>query len=250
MAVSYAIAPGVYRFGDETFRRVMRLKEDFFSCNEVLEDEQGRQWVLKISRFLYVHGLAGGAARYLSKREQVFYHRLQGVRGIPDIHPFTGPNFLLHAFIPGDNLQKRREVDQRFFDELVRLVVATHERGVASADLSKKANVIVGDDGLPYLIDFQISMGLQRPTGPFARAANALTRQLMAEDLYHVYKHKRRLRPDLLRDWERPLAYRKSLYSRLHRVVLGKPYLALKRRVFPHGSHEMYLFRKPKEEGA
>ena len=243
----YHVAPGKYRFGPLEFRRIDRLKEDFFSCNELLEDENGRIWVLKISRFLYVGSVANGPARFLSRREQRFYARLQGVQGIPELYPVVGANFLLHEFIPGDTLKVRKDVSDEFFDQLAELVRATHARGVASADLSKRANVIVGDDGRPYLIDFQISMGLVPPKGPLARASNAFTRHLMREDLYHVYKHKRYLRPDLLTPEEDEMSRRRSLPNKIHRNVIARPYLAVKRLIFPKGSHEQYLFWRPEE---
>ncbi len=243
----YVEGPDRYRFGGERFVRVGRLKKDFFSCNELLRDEAGRLWVLKVSRFLYLGRLVQGAARYLSRREQRFYRRLQGVPGIPELHPATGPNWLLHAYIPGKTLHARRDVDPAFFDRLLELVARTHARGVASVDLSKKANIIVGDDGDPYLIDFQIAMAVREPTqAPFQQLANVFTRALMREDLYHVYKHKRRLMPDRLREGELERGARKSAFSSWYRRLLGWPAQRLKRLIFPHGSHELYLFRRPK----
>jgi predicted Ser/Thr protein kinase len=241
----YIEAPDRYRFGEHRFRRVGRLKKDFFSCNELLEDEQGQIWVLKVSRFLYLAGYGREPARFLSRREQAFYRQLQGIEGIPRLHQACGPNFLLHAFIPGQTLQQRREVDARFFAQLEQLLAAIHARGIAAVDISKKANIIVGDDGKPYLIDFQISAGRTSYGGPLAEGWNALVEQLMAEDRYHLLKHKRRICPELLSAAELAESRRKSRINRVYRAVLGRPFLAAKRRVFPHGSHELYLFRRP-----
>ncbi len=240
----YHLGPDRYRFGDGLFKRIGRLKKDFFSTNELLEDEDGQIWVLKLSRFLYIDPLGRPVARYLSLREQYFYRLLQGVEGIPAIYPVAGRNWLLHAFIPGDTLQVRRDVDDQFFDRLAQLLRECHERGVACVDISKKANIIVGDDGRPYLIDFQISMGLLPPMSPFQRIWNICTSHQMHEDLYHIYKHKKRIRPDLIRDWELEVAANRPGLNRFHGRFIRRPYLALKRRIFPQGSHELFFFKK------
>ncbi len=240
----YHQGPDLYRFGEGLFRRIGRLKKDFFSTNELLEDEQGQIWVLKISRFLYIDPFGRSVARYLSLREQYFYRLLQGVEGIPAIYPTSGRNWLLHAFIPGDTLQVRRDVDDQFFDRLATLLAGCHERGVACVDISKKANIIVGDDGKPYLIDFQISMGLLPPQSPMQRIWNQSTRHQMQEDLYHIYKHKKRIRGDLLRDWEHTLAVTRPGLNRFHGRFIRRPYLSVKRLIFPQGSHELFFFRK------
>jgi hypothetical protein len=56
-------------------------------------------------------------------------------------------------------------------------------------------------------------------------------RKLSAEDRYHVLKHKKRLRPDLLSPAEWDQSTRKSWLIRTHRF-LTKPYFRFRRRTF------------------
>jgi serine/threonine protein kinase len=107
-----------------------------------------------------------------------------------------------------------------FLDELEGLLQAVHERGVAYVDLEKPANILLGDDGRPHLVDFQIS--LRRPA--------SLVRALQAEDRRHLLKHRKRLAPDTLTGAERAAIQQRSLPLRLHRL-LTRPYFRLRRRL-------------------
>ena len=53
--------------------------------------------------------------------------------------------------------------------------------------MSKWANILIGDDGLPYLIDYQIHFWLPR---------NLPLRWAQAADLYYFHRHWLRCRPD------------------------------------------------------
>ena len=66
--------------------------------------------------------------------------------------------------MPGYPLGRDERVSDTFFDELAELVSWLHERHMAYVDLNKRQNILMGDDGRPYLIDFQISLHLP-PTG-------------------------------------------------------------------------------------
>jgi hypothetical protein len=139
----------------------------------------------------------------------------------------------MHAFVPGHPLGRREIVGDIFFDELLALVRALHARHVAYVDLNKRQNILVGDDGRPYLIDFQIALHWP-PTG--WRRWQPL-RWLLAHfqhgDYYHCLKHKRRLRPDLLTADEAAVLRRLSPWIRLHRW-LTRPLTDLRRRTLRH----------------
>ena len=66
----------------------------------------------------------------------------------------------------------------------------------------------------------------------------------MHEDLYHIYKHKKRIKPDLLEEWEREYAETRPGLNRFHGRFIRAPYLSVKRLIFPQGSHELFFFRK------
>ena len=76
------------------------------------------------------------------------------------------------------------------FEELYR-------RDVAYVDTNKSHNILLGDDGRPHLIDFQISFapGILRKIPFFGWLAGMLLRRLHEADVYHIHKHWRRLRP-------------------------------------------------------
>jgi len=57
----------------------------------------------------------------------------------------------------GHPLGHREAVPEAFFPTLQSLLKTMHQRKMAYVDLHKRENVLVGDDGQPYLIDFQIS---------------------------------------------------------------------------------------------
>jgi RIO-like serine/threonine protein kinase len=176
------------------------LKRDLWA--ETLKVRRdGGDWVLKRSRLV----------PYLARRERAIYRLLAGIGGVPELHPEAGPNWFLHRWIPGRPLSRRAAVPPGFFDDLERLLGQVHARGVAYADLSKRSNVIVGDDGRAYLVDFQIS------------ATGLAARWLMREDLFHLAKLRRGPR-------------RRTTANALHKYLLRKPYLGLRRWFFPrHG---------------
>jgi hypothetical protein len=70
---------------------------------------------------------------------------------------------------------------------LAALLQRVHRRGIAYVDLHKRENILVGEDGRPYLIDFQISVQLAQ-RGP----VGAILRLLQCCDAYHLAKHVRR----------------------------------------------------------
>lgn len=220
------------------FRRGAILKKDFFSTNLFLYGD-GRTYVLKHSFFNFFLGRAfRWIAHWLSRRESSIYARLQGIDGIPYLFPVRGRDFFLHEYIEGWPLSQCQDVPDGFFDRLVDLVRKVHDRGVAYADLSKRSNVIVTPDGRPYLIDFQISPVRLPRTYFFRPLVDGLVGLIQREDLRHVVKHKKGLRPDEMTEAEWELYRAKSLPNRLHKIFLRTPWLALKRRVWPKGSDE------------
>lgn len=172
------------------------LKRDLWA-ETVKVRRDGGWWVLKRSRLI----------PHLARRERAIYARLAGIAGVPRLHPDRGANWFMHEYVPGRPLSRRVPTPPGFFEALEGLLAAVHARGVAYADLSKRSNVIVGDDGLPYLVDFQISA-----TGPLARL-------LMREDRFHLAKLRRGRRE-------------RTTINALHKRLLRRPYLALRRLVF------------------
>ncbi len=179
------------------YELVETFKHDFFAATGVYRDPRGNLAVLKINRVTDLAGIPlDWIGRLLARREIAMYRRMSGVAGVPRLIGPVGPTALMHDFVPGHPLGRREQVCDAFFDQLRGLLNEAHKRHMAYVDLNKRQNILMGDDGRPYLIDFQIALYLP-PVGwtRFAPFRWLLTRFQQA-DWYHVLKHKRRLRPD------------------------------------------------------
>jgi hypothetical protein len=101
-----------------------------------------------------------------------------------------------------------------------------HRRGIAYVDLHKRENIIVGDDGRPYLVDFQISFDMTHPRLRWLPGVQFAFDQLCVGDLYHLEKHVRRSDASAL-------AYHPPeipAWLRLHRLI-AVPFRQLRRRM-------------------
>ncbi|HDR16301.1 MAG TPA: hypothetical protein ENN79_12610 [Desulfobacteraceae bacterium] len=97
------------------------------------------------------------AGRFLVWREAKAYRHLQGLDGIPELFRVIDGLALVIEEIPGRNLEnayKDFTLPISFFNELEKLVNRVHERRLAHCDLKKEANVLLGADGRPYIIDW------------------------------------------------------------------------------------------------
>ncbi len=158
-----------------------------------------QQIVCKFNREQPILGLpARWTGRFLGNRERTALQRLAGIQGIPRV---LGPvhvngqchlNAVAREFIPGKVLS-RQHVSRPFLARLRTLLSEIHAHDVAYVDLHKPENVLIGDDGLPYLFDFQISYSL--PTGSLGALTPLrwLLTCLQRSDDYHLLKHKMRL---------------------------------------------------------
>jgi tRNA A-37 threonylcarbamoyl transferase component Bud32 len=122
-------------------------------------------------------------ARVLLARERSALRALEGLPGVARVLAEAPDGaWLLRSFVPGTPLCLASELPRDFFERLEELVRALHERGVCHNDLHKEANVLVGEDGHPALVDFQLASRHARRGRAFAVCAR--------EDLRHVWKHR------------------------------------------------------------
>jgi hypothetical protein len=104
---------------------------------------------------------------------------------------------------------------------------------VAYADANKRSNMLVAEDGRPFLVDYQIAIRRRDDLPwPLGWIVGTAVTYVARKDLYHLYKHKRRLSPDELRPFEDAVSRSRSGLHWLHRK-LTKPYRSL-RRMFLH----------------
>jgi hypothetical protein len=212
------------------FRHVDTFKHDFFAATGLYRDSFGQLVVLKLGRQTDL-GLIPlrWIGEFLTRRETRLYRRFSDLAGVPALIGNVGRNGLLHAFVPGHPLGEDEAVSNGFFDELERMLAVIHARGSAYVDLNKRQNILVGDDGRPYLIDFQISLDLPPRGWRRLTMVRWLLRRFQEADRYHLLKHKRRLRPDLLRPEERARLETLSPWIRLHRR-LARPLTEWRRK--------------------
>ena len=222
--------PDEFELDGATYRLVRTVKHDFFAATGFYEDARGKRVVLKISRVADFGGWPLlWVGRWLCRRERRFYGKLQDLPSVPRLLGTLGPTGFVHEYVPGRPLSADRPVPDGFFQQLQDLLEELHRRRIAYVDTNKPENILLGDDGRPHLIDFQISWDLHE-LGDFFLNRWWL-HHLQREDEYHILKHKRRLRPDELTDDEARRAGRKSVLIRTHRFLF-RPYFLIRRHTF------------------
>lgn len=209
------------------------FKHDFFACTGRYRNEQTHEHiVLKISRLQPFMGIScAWIGHFLRNRELGILRQLDELDQVPQaIKPF-GRNGLVYRYIEGCSLDEKPDLPDVFFDRLQELLTTIHQRKICYMDLNKRGNILVGKDGRPYIIDFQISLCMP------AKWCNWLRGLFQQEDLYHLLKHKRKLRPDLLTPEEQISAKQPSVLIRIHRAI-ARPFQKIRRSIL------RFLYRK------
>lgn len=128
----------VYRYKDSNFDYTIK---DFYHCPFIV-------------RVIF--------GRIMAKIEYNTLKKLNGIKGIaPEVHmlsPFT----IAFSFVKGKPLKAYDDetypVPEEFFHKMEKLVAEMHSRDIVHLDLRNLGNIIRGEDGNPYLIDFQSSI--------------------------------------------------------------------------------------------
>lgn len=198
------------------------FKHDFYAATGLYRavadpaapNSEPERIVLKMGRIQPFFGIPiAWLGRYLKHREMRLLDQVQSLGQVPQQVGEYGRNGFAYRYIEGQTLDESPELPDTFFSDLKLLLHQIHTRGICYLDFNKRGNILIGRDKRPYLIDFQISMMLARP------CCKWLCRMLQREDYYHLLKHKRRLRPDLLTESERKLSRHRSLLIRIHRFL-------------------------------
>ena len=206
--------------GDE-YRHVTTFKHDSWAASALYESPGGRRIVCKFNRTQPILGVPmSWLGRVLARRERDLLHALADEPFVPDPCADVEQagrvlrHCVAHDFVAGRPLARRAQLAPEFLPVLSSLVSRIHRRGIAYVDLHKRENILVGEDGRPYLIDFQISV--QLPTrGPLA----VLLRTLQQCDRYHLSKHIRRAAIDRGMPAPAPRDQGRPWSIRMHRRV-------------------------------
>lgn len=228
-ALGRAEPPATFVLSGNTFRRSRIVKHDFWAATAFYDGDDGTQAVAKINRAAPFCGISlEWVGRWLCRHEVRFYSSLRHVPNVPALLGRLGNTGFIHVFVPGRPLAKGMALPDSFFPELRQVLAEIHRRRIAYVDSNKRENILVGDDGRPHLIDFQISYDLH-DFGDWFLTRNLLHR-LQAADRYHILKHQRRLRPDTLSAEQRVQATQIGGLIKLHRLIT-RPYFAMRRPI-------------------
>jgi len=206
------------------------LKSDAYA-ETVLLDAPGGRVVLKTSRFRPWPALLRPLFRAIGRREQRIYRRVTDLPIVPPFLGASGPDAFAHRYVEGTTIAHVGWLPDAFFAGLEAGLRAMHERGIAYVDLAKEENVLVSPDGRPFLVDFQISADFGDLRGPLAGVRRALHGLFVRQDLYHLAKHKRLHRPDLVIPEEAARLRRKGTLSRIYGRTLKPLYNLATRRI-------------------
>lgn len=232
-ALGTAEPPESVHINGQSFQRVRVFKHDSWAATAVYANNSGRQVVCKFNRQQRVGWLPmRWLGHALAQREATVLRRLSQLPNVPrwsgDVYVdgVKQRHAVAHEFIPGHPLGHRERVNDAFFPALRNCLAEMHRRDVAYVDLHKRENILVGTDGKPYLLDFQISLALPH----WWPANSTLTRVLLAlfqqSDSYHLHKHIVRCRPDQANGKDAAAA--RPWWITLHRF-LAVPFRTLRR---------------------
>ena len=237
--------PKQIRVAGESYALVRVFKHDFFACTALYgSDHEGpaqQRVVLKIGRLGDFMGLPlAWLGKLLCRHEWEILSRLKAVSDVPKLLGRYGPTGFVYGYIEGQSLDERADVGDDFFDKLADLLTRVHAHRIAYIDMNKRGNILAGTDGRPRLIDFQISLHI----GPKVLGSVGLAERVLGwlgqEDIYHLNKHKRRIRKDLMSDSDVADSRKKSQIIQLHRKV-SRPLTRLRRRVLAHLFHRGHV---------
>ncbi len=196
-------------------------KHDFFAATARYAGPSGKV-VLKIGRKASFLGLPlGWIGRLHAWHESRAYCRLSDLAAVPKFEGRFGDHGFAHAYVDGRPLARGARVPDDFFATLATAIRTLHACGMAYVDLNKPENVLLGSDGRPYLVDFQIAWNWPRRLGGDRWPLRWVRTRLQQADLYHLAKLHRRIRPDQLSEEQRTATYARPghvrAYSRITR---------------------------------
>jgi serine/threonine protein kinase len=160
-------------------------------------EEKGVRAVVKDfsnSKFFY-RNIVG---RFLIWRERRAYEALKDLKGIPACYGVIDGLALALEEIPSRPLKKHNKdmkLPETFFDDLKNIVDSFHKRGLAHCDLKNGANVLVGHDGRPYILDWSASIS-EKECRFFPM--NLIYLRFVLDDYFAIIKLKIRYAPETL----------------------------------------------------
>ena len=228
--------PRQITFAENQYTLTEILKHDFFAATALYqsgsrENAEPSKIILKLSRRQHFLGLPlAWLGEALCSHEISILRRLKHLDQTPRFLDTFSPAGFLYRYIEGETIDRCQNLPDDFFDQLLNLLEKVHCENIVYLDMNKKSNIILGRDRKPYLIDFQISQHIDRNILIFSSLSSYLRQIMERADRYHLFKHKRRLQPELLTDQQMLISRRKGTAIRLHRL-LATPFRRLRRKL-------------------
>jgi RIO-like serine/threonine protein kinase len=98
---------------------------------------------------------------WLIHKEWKIYSLLAGIQGIPKAVERIDRFAFAMEFVPGRPIGRGEALPPSFFSDLERVIREIHSRGVVHMDLRHKGNILLSENGEPYLIDFNSSFSFK-----------------------------------------------------------------------------------------
>ena len=213
--------PETVTLNGHAFRLEQTLKHTVLTAVG-LYSRGGDRIVCKFHRQAPLFGLSMACwGRRWAQYESAVLRRLHRLAGAPGFRGMPGEAVVARDYVPGAPLTRQSQVGDTFFPQLFDLLDNMHARGIAYVDLEEAGNILVGEDGRPYLIDFHVASYLPRRLLGETAGARFLRGQFQRADVFHVHKHLRRLRRDLVPS-DQWLQWRKRPYPHTSRQRVGE----------------------------
>ncbi|HOD80384.1 MAG: serine/threonine protein kinase [Planctomycetes bacterium ADurb.Bin126] len=226
--------PGRVELGGCAYDLVRVFKHDFFAATCLYQAAGPAapfdRVVVKFGRDQAFCGLPlAWYGRLLRRHEEAIYRLLAGIEGVPRWAGSLSETAYAIEYIDARPLDHLEAPPPGLFDRLREIFCAIHARGVGYCDANKRSNILVDDAGQPFLIDYQIAIRRRDDLPwPLSSLSAAAVRYIQQRDVYHLFKHKRRLCPDQMTPQEMELSRKRTGLHWLHRK-LTKPWRSLRR---------------------
>jgi RIO-like serine/threonine protein kinase len=168
-------------------------------------------------------------ARWLMRREARVLAVVVDIDGVPTLISATRDR-LERRHLPGSPMHQARPTDPGYFKHALTLLRRLHAADVVHNDLAKEPNLLVGPDGLPAFIDFQLAW--------HAPGRGRLFRALAHDDIRHLLKHKRTYCPERLTKRQLAILASPSPLSKWWMRVVKPPYLFITRGILGWSDRE------------
>ena len=207
--------PATVTVGRCAYRLVRVFKHDFFAATCLYEATAAADIPLVVVKFGRKQGFCGlpldWYGRWLCRHERGIYEALAGLEGVPRWAGCVDAGTFAIEYVDALPLDHLPAPPPGFFDGLLDLMGHVHARGVAYCDANKRSNILVRPDGRCVLVDYQIAIR-RRDDWPWPLRAifAALVRYMQRGDIYHLYKHKRRLAPHEMTELEQVASFRRG----------------------------------------